>query len=466
MGLWAGIASVASDAEAIAAIDAILKHEDVKKLCGLPLTLRGKKTEKWPRRFKTLRVFSKKPLAFVDFEDERLSSEAAHQLAHDAGKNPAPVDEQTAILLLESYLQRQRHARSAWSTCNRRGRERFCVGVCLYTMVRRLALRWNILDRPTAAPERKIYSQPTPLLVGLAIFAAFFVVVFGIVLLIPDLLESLPMKALTGVFLGSVVLMIGGVIDDIRPQTPGRQIYWPLLAAFTAVAGGIGVSFISNPFGGVLWLDRVHWGPITLWADLFTVLWLMGMMYTTKLLDGLDGLVSGVTAIGGLIVAIVSLRPEVDQPTTALLALVLSASCLGFLRWNWNPARIFLGEGGSLLTGFLLGSLAIISGGKIATALLIIGLPILDVVWVMMRRAIIEHRSPFRSPDRKHLHFRLLDVGLSPRQTVLLLYFITAVFGSATLFVHGMTKLMVLLLLVILMFCSRISFSSKRHAQK
>jgi len=334
-------------------------------------------------------------------------------------------------------------------------------------VVRRLALRWNILDRPTTAPDRKVHSQPTPLLGGLAIFAAFFIVVFGIVLFIPDLLNSLPMKALAGVFLGSVVLMVGGMIDDIRPQTPGRQIYWPLLAAFVAVAGGIGVNFISNPFGGVLWLDRVQWGPITVWADLFTVLWLMGMMYTTKLLDGLDGLVSGVTAIGGLIVAIVSLRPEVDQPTTALLALVLSASCLGFLRWNWNPARIFLGEGGSLLTGFLLGSLAIISGGKIATALLIMGLPILDVVWVMMRRTVIEHRSPFRSPDRKHLHFRLLDIGLSPRQSVLLLYFITAVFGSATLFVHGMTKLVVLLLLVIFMFALGILFSLKqRHAQK
>lgn len=339
----------------------------------------------------------------------------------------------------------------------------FVLAFAFTPMVRRLAQHWNILDRPAVAPERKIHSQPTPLLGGLAIFAAFFVVVFGIVLLIPDLLDSLPMKALTGVFLGSVVLMVGGMIDDIRPQTPGRQIYWPILAAFTAVAAGIGVSFISNPFGGVLWLNQLHWGPITVWADLFTVLWLMGMMYTTKLLDGLDGLVSGVTAIGGLIVAIVSLRPEVDQPATALLALVLSASCLGFLPWNWNPARIFLGEGGSLLTGFLLGSLAIISGGKIATALLIMGLPIIDVAWVMMRRAIIEHRSPFRSPDRKHLHFRLLDVGLSPRQSVLLLYFITAVFGSATLFVHGMTKLVVLLLLVILMFVLGLLFSLKQR---
>jgi UDP-GlcNAc:undecaprenyl-phosphate GlcNAc-1-phosphate transferase len=342
----------------------------------------------------------------------------------------------------------------------------FVLAFAITPYVRRLALRLNVLDRPAAAPDRKVHQQPTPLLGGFAIFTTFFVVVFGIVTLFPDLLNSLPMKALTGLFLGSVILMIGGALDDIRPRSPGRQIYWPLLAAFTAVASGVGVSFISNPFGGVIWLDRVQWGPVTLWADAFTILWLMGMMYTTKLLDGLDGLVSGVTAIGGLIVAIVSLRPEVDQPTTALLALILSASCLGFLRWNWNPARIFLGEGGSLLTGFLLGSLAIISGGKIATALLIMGLPILDVVWVMMRRAIVEKQSPFRTADRKHLHFRLLDLGLSQRQTVLLLYLITALFGSATLFVHGLTKLIVLLLLVILMFGLGLFLSLKQRRQE
>ena len=125
--------------------------------------------------------------------------------------------------------------------------------------------------------------------------------------------------------------------------------------------------------------------------------------------------------------------------------MALAGSCLGFLVFNFAPARIYLGQGGSLLTGFLLGSLSIISGGKIATALLIMGLPILDVVWVISRRLLIEKRSPFTTPDRKHLHFRLLTAGFSERGAVLFLYGVTIVFGSTTLIFRGLTKLYVLI---------------------
>lgn len=336
----------------------------------------------------------------------------------------------------------------------------FILAFILTAGVRRLAMHWGILDKPEQDQARKIHTQPTPLLGGIAIFVAIGSVVGLVLWLAPAMLRGIPVKALAGLALGGFALIVGGVIDDRRPQPVGRQIIWPIIAALIVIVCGVGVRFISNPLGGVIWLDRVQWTifawhgtayHVTPWADLFALVWILGMIETTKLLDGLDGLVSGVTAIGGLIVAMVSLRPEVDQPGTALLALLLSASCLGFLPWNWHPARIFLGESGAMVTGFLLGSLAILSGGKIATALLIMGLPILDVVWVMLRRAIVERRSPFRTADRKHLHFRLLDIGLTQRQSVLFLYGVTAVFGSATLFVHGRVKLLVLALLVLLM---------------
>jgi UDP-N-acetylmuramyl pentapeptide phosphotransferase/UDP-N-acetylglucosamine-1-phosphate transferase len=190
---------------------------------------------------------------------------------------------------------------------------------------------------------------------------------------------------------------------------------------------------------------------LTIVADLVSFFWLLGMTYTTKLLDGLDGLVSGVTAIGALVVFGVTQLADVQQAGTGAVALALAGACLGFLVFNFYPARIFLGEGGSLLCGFLLGSLAIVSGGKIATALLIMGIPILDVVWVIFRRLVLERRSPLASADRKHLHFRLLDVGLSHRGAVLFLYALTAVFGSATLFVRGTAKLAVLGCLAIVM---------------
>jgi len=188
---------------------------------------------------------------------------------------------------------------------------------------------------------------------------------------------------------------------------------------------------------------------LTLLADLFTLLWLTGMMYTTKFLDGLDGLVSGVTVIGSVIIFILSLSQEVLQADTALLAALVAVVFLGFLFFNWHPAKIFLGESGSLFAGFILGVLAIISGGKIATALLILGVPIFDVLWVIFRR-FFEKKSPFLA-DRQHLHLRLLDIGLSHRQVVLILYTLTTIFGVSALFLQSKQKAYVLLLLLTIM---------------
>lgn len=331
----------------------------------------------------------------------------------------------------------------------------------LSAVVRRLSLRIGALDRPEESPARKIHARPIPLLGGVAIFVTFFALV-AVLSRQPGTVTGtfiLP-KYLWGMFASAFILMIGGYLDDRYRLSPSRQIIFPLIATIVVIASGVGISFITNPLGGVFPLDSVsitvvRWHGIpyhlTLWADLFTFVWLMGMMYTTKFLDGLDGLVGGITTIGSLIVFALSVRPPVLQPETALLALILAGACVGFLCWNWHPARLFLGEGGSLLTGFLLGTLAIVAGGKIATALLIMGIPILDVVWVIVRRMFVERRSPFRTADRKHLHFRLLNVGFSHRGAVLFLYGLTAVFGVTTLFFHGWQKLAALFVLAVVM---------------
>jgi UDP-GlcNAc:undecaprenyl-phosphate GlcNAc-1-phosphate transferase len=217
------------------------------------------------------------------------------------------------------------------------------------------------------------------------------------------------------------------------------------------VISGIGVNYVTNPFGGLVYLDRIvmpvlNVGGIpyklTLFADVFALVWLLGMSYTTKFLDGLDGLAVGVTAIGALIIAAVSLMKEVSQPDTAVIAFALSGACLGFLIFNWHPAKIFLGEGGSTLCGFMLGLLAIVSGGKIATALLVLGLPIFDAVLVIIGR-LAHGKTPFAG-DRTHLHFRLLDAGFTQRQTVLLYYFCAAFFGISTLMLRGWEKIVAL----------------------
>lgn len=316
--------------------------------------------------------------------------------------------------------------------------------------VRALAARLGIVDRPDNG--RKFHRSPTPLLGGMAVFAAVaaaVIVAAGLGWLPgPHIRE----KYLAGIIAAGALLVIGGSLDDRFDLRPSRQIVWPIAAAAIIVASGIGVAYVTNPLGGQLFLDRwsvtvLRWRGIpyriSLIADAFTFFWLLGMTYTTKLLDGLDGLVAGVTAIGAVIIAFVSITRDVAQPDTATLALIVAGAFLGFLIYNFSPATIFLGEGGSTLAGFLLGTLAIISGGKIATTLLVLGLPLFDAALVIMRRWFWEKRSPM-SADRSHLHFRLLDLGFTERQVVLFYWFAAALFGVSTFVLQGWEKLVAL----------------------
>jgi len=334
----------------------------------------------------------------------------------------------------------------------------FFLSIILTLIVRKIALRLKIVDLPNL--ERKIHHNPIPLLGGVAVFFSFIFVLIYYSLFTNLVIGGfiLP-KHIVGLILAGLIIMVGGVLDDKFNLRPKYQIIFPLLAIVIVIVSGIGISQLRNPFGGTLSLKNwdliLFWYrglpyKITLLADLFTFLWLLGMMYTTKLLDGLDGLVAGVTVIGSFIVFFVSLSKTVVQPNTALIAIILAGAFAGFLIFNFNPARIFLGEGGSLFAGLMLGVLSILAGSKIATALLIMGIPILDVVWTIIRR-LRSGKNPFTFADRKHLHFRLLDVGLSQKQAVSFLYCLTALFGSLTLFLQSFGKLIALMILAVVM---------------
>lgn len=292
---------------------------------------------------------------------------------------------------------------------------------------------------------------------GLAIFIAFAVTLIVEAVFTKNIFGGffLP-KHLFVILLGGLVLVVGGFLDDKYKLKPYQQIIFPIVSALVVVAGGLGVEYITSPIGGTLYLNQFkftifsyHGLPyqIVLFADLFSFIWILVMSYSTKFLDGLDGLVSGITTIGAFIIFILSLSKEVAQPETAILSIALAGVMLGFLIFHFHPARIFLGEGGSTFCGFSLGVLAILSGSKIATALLIMGVPVLDAVWVILRR-IFQKKSPFMS-DKKHLHFRLLDVGFSVRQAVLFLYVLTLVFGLVSLFISGKEKLIALIILAV-----------------
>ncbi len=312
------------------------------------------------------------------------------------------------------------------------------LSAALTWVVMKLAARFGITDKPDS--ERKIHARPVPLLGGLAIFAAFFVMLYFVR---ADLLVgNLEPRHWLAFFYGAVWLMLGGAFDDKYKLPPREQILWPVLAISTVVFGGVEIEKITNPLGGFIYLGA--------FSAALIALWLLGMMYTTKLLDGLDGLVSGMTAIGALVIFLFTQTSKYYQPDVGLAALVLAAAALGFLIFNWHPAKIFLGEGGSLFLGFALGVLAIISGGKIAIALLVMGIPILDVAWTIVRR-MAAGKNPFKFADRKHLHFRLLDLGLSVRKSVIFYYLFAAAFGLAALFLQSKGKLLALALILAVM---------------
>lgn len=322
----------------------------------------------------------------------------------------------------------------------------------LVWLIRRLAYRYDILDLPDSS--RKLHHRPVPLLGGVAlgfgfIFCLFLFFNFGFLL---D--GRLNLRNIIALVIASFLLILGGVLDDKYNLSPSKQFIWPLFAVLVVLLGGIQVHFVTNPLGGILQLDswQLNLGsyvfyPLTLFLSFF---WLIGMIYTTKFLDGLDGLVSGMTFLGAVFIFFVSLTWDIPYSGTSVLALIVAGLMFGFLLWNFFPAKIFLGESGSTLAGLWLGVLAIISGGKIATALLVMGLPVLDVVWIILRRAFWEKTS-LTTADRKHLHFRLLDVGFSHRQAVLFLYLLATLFGSLALFQNSRGKLILFLILLLLM---------------
>ncbi len=326
------------------------------------------------------------------------------------------------------------------------------VSAILTLIVKKVALYYKIVDVPDSGSGngRKIHQTATPLLGGVAIFLSYFLFLF---IFAPHFLAGdLHWSHLISFFIGALIIVSGGIFDDKYNLKPSLQIIFPLLAIVAVILGGVEIQKITNPFGTYINLQSFAFiGPVLI------SLWLLGMMYTTKLLDGVDGLVSGVSAIGGLVIFLFTLTTKYYQPDIAFAAILLAGSVFGFLIFNWHPAKIFLGEGGSLLLGYILGVLAIISGGKIAIALLIMGIPILDVVWTILRR-LLQGKNPFRFADKKHLHHRLLALGLGQRKTVLVFYALSLIFGLSGLFLQSRGKFLVLMFLIGLMFLLVIFF--------
>lgn len=322
----------------------------------------------------------------------------------------------------------------------------FLLSLIITPYIIRLAKKIKAVDLPG---PRKIHTQPIARLGGVAVVLSFILSLFFVFVIDSSQLEFttgkiwLIDKNLLGVLLGILVLLIVGIWDDIKGIQAGYKLFFHFLAALLVVSFGVNIWWIRNPFTN---LDMM----LGNWTYIIVPLWIVLIINVTNWLDGVDGLATGVGFIASVVLFFLSISPEVSQSSTGLLAIILSGSLLGFLIYNFNPAKVFLGDSGSMFIGLMLAIFSIISGGKMATAALVLGLPILDAFWVISRR-IFSGKSPWTA-DRLHLHHRFLDIGFTQRQTVLLLYGISALFGIIALSAKTKEKLLLSYYLVGIMF--------------
>lgn len=291
-------------------------------------------------------------------------------------------------------------------------------------MVRRLALRLNVMVNPGG---RRVHARPMPLWGGIAIFAGFVISV-----LIAELFRGLSplfFKAVLPVLVASTIIVTVGLLDDMKEFSAAVQMLAIIVAAVVLIQFGIRIQFLTNPFGGeMIWLPTsVSW--------ILTLGWIFLTTKTVDFMDGLDGLAAGIGAIASGVLAIMAYY--MGQPHVAFMAAGLSGACIGFLRFNFNPAKIFMGTAGSQLIGFVLAALSIIGAFKVAAAMaiaipmLVLGVPIFDGLFVIIKR--VFNRQPIHIADRSHLHHRLLDRGLTHKQAVIVICVICLVLGGTAL---------------------------------
>ena len=315
----------------------------------------------------------------------------------------------------------------------------FVLSLATTPGVKWFANRVGAIDVPKDA--RRVHKSPIPRLGGLAIFIAF---------LLSAVLFADINRQFRGVLIGSVVVVIIGVIDDIMPLRAYIKLIFQIIAALIAVFHGVVVETFSNPF--ITGTD-ISLGYL---AIPITVIWIVAITNSFNLIDGLDGLAVGVSTICSTFMLVISLMvPEVSDSNVTIIIAALAGACLGFIPYNFNPAKIFMGDTGALLLGYVLATVSILGLFKIhavvsfAAPFLILALPIIDTAFAFIRR-LIKGKNPM-SPDRGHFHHRLIDMGLSQKQAVAILYTISALLGFVAVVItaSGTTRVLILIIAVL-----------------
>lgn len=292
---------------------------------------------------------------------------------------------------------------------------------------------WRKGMQETRKQKRHIHTKNTSRFGGIALVIAFLITLFVNTHLVLT-------SSWWGVILVSVLILGIGLWDDIREISWKWQLMVQIMAGVIAFSFGIRLTSLSYPLSDVVLF--FHSGWMLGVSFIMTIVWIVAVMNAMNWADGMDGLCGGISLIGFSTIFFLSLRPEVNQPPMALLSLALSGASLGFLVFNFYPARIFAGTSGSWFLGFMLAALALFSGAKIATVMLVLALPLSDAVWVIASR--FRAGVSIFAPDQRHLHHRLRELGWSSQQITFFVYTITIIIATVALHTNAVGKMITL----------------------
>lgn len=314
--------------------------------------------------------------------------------------------------------------------------------------VKKIAWKLGAVDIPS---ERRIHKKPMPRLGGLAIYLAFMIAGF--------LVLPLHLSTIKGMLLGGSFIVIVGVFDDIYDLPAKIKLIGQIIAAIILVAFGLKIEWITNPLGGMFYLGK--------FSIPLTIFWIVGITNTLNFIDGLDGLAAGISAIAALAMLLVNL--SLKQVNPVLITALLAGAAIGFLPYNFNPAKIFMGDTGAMFLGYILAAVAIDGAVKSATAIALIvpilalGLPIFDTAFAIVRRFI--NGKPIMQADKGHLHHRLIAIGLTQKQAVLYLYIVSLCLGACSVILAtlGLKEAFVALTVVISLFAISVKHLNFLH---
>lgn len=296
-------------------------------------------------------------------------------------------------------------------------------------------IKWSRKDS-----SRHIHQKGAIRLGGVAMIIAFNLAI----LLNRDLVIT---AELYGVMAATLALLLVGLWDDIRELFWKIQFFSQVALAVAVFIMGVRIYFVTNPLtGGILNLDS---GLGVIFSVILVIFWIVLMINSMNWLDGIDGLSGGITFIGAITIFFLSLKPEVNQPPMAILSMIVAGTALGFLIFNFYPSRILAGTTGSMFMGFILAVLAIFAGTKIATAILVMAIPIIDCVWVIGER--IKNKKSIFKPDKMHLHYKLLELGWSQKKIAFYFYGVTILIAVVALNTRFIGKTITLLATAVIM---------------